>query len=195
MRGSNTFRQAVLVAVLAGCLFPIPAVSQVVFEPIRDPAFVGFGPGPDGFIGTDDDVVDANNTAGTVSYGIRPSGPLLYSEPTTTINEPYVFENGVSTITDFSTGGPLLPGDPVVDDPDACFEFILQLGCIRFFPHEMVIDLQVVRTASTTSKASFPLRPASSANRVGEGASFFGGAKTRFCCRRLTRLWRAISTS
>ena len=34
---------------------------------------------------------------------------LLYSEETTTIREPFVFENGASTITDFSSVGSLHP--------------------------------------------------------------------------------------
>ncbi len=36
---------------------------------IRDPAFIGLGPGPDGFIGTVDDVLDPSNIAGTVTGG------------------------------------------------------------------------------------------------------------------------------
>ena len=82
-----------------------------MFETIQDPAFVGRGPGPDGFIGTADDVPDPNNTAGTVTYGISPADLLLlYSEATTSIHEPFVFENGTSTVTDFTTSGSLVPG-------------------------------------------------------------------------------------
>ena len=54
---------------------------------------------------------DADNTAGTVTYGISPAALLLlYSEATTTIHEPFVFENGTSTITDFTTSSSLVPG-------------------------------------------------------------------------------------
>ena len=51
-----------------------------------------------------------------MTYGIPPIlGQLLYSEATTKINEPYVFENGTSTITDFTTSGTLTPGFSFAD--------------------------------------------------------------------------------
>jgi hypothetical protein len=123
--------ETVLAAVLASHLLPFQALGAVVFETIRHPAFVGWGPGPDGFVGTADDVPDPNNNAGTVTYGISPAELLLlYSEATTTINEPYVFENGTSTVTDFTTSGSLMPG----------FSFSDLMG--PGIPHEMLTDLQ-----------------------------------------------------
>jgi len=103
---STTTSRALLVAGLAAFLLPFQALGEVVFETIEDPAFVGRGPGADGFFGTSDDVADPSNTAGGVSYGIPTAAlPLFYSESTTTLHEPFVFENGTSTITDFSTSG------------------------------------------------------------------------------------------
>jgi hypothetical protein len=122
---------AVLAAALAACLLPFQALGAVVFETITDPAFVGWGPGPDGFVGTADDVPDPNNTAGTVTYGIPPVAvPLLYSESTTTINEPFVFENGTSTVMDFTTSGNVA-GSPFSDNVPG-----------NPLPHEMLTDLQ-----------------------------------------------------
>ena len=103
---SRVTSRAVLAAALAGFLLPFQALGAVVFETITDDAFVGSGPGPDGFVGTDDDVSDPTNTAGSVTYGIPTAAiPFFYSESTTTINEPFVFENGTSTVTDFTTIG------------------------------------------------------------------------------------------
>ncbi len=50
-------------AVVAVLLLPAQALATVEFETIEHPAFVGVGPGPDGFVGTADDVSDPNNTA------------------------------------------------------------------------------------------------------------------------------------
>ncbi len=54
-------------AEVAVLLLPAQALGTVDFETIEHPAFVGVGPGPDGFVGTADDVPDPNNTAGTPS--------------------------------------------------------------------------------------------------------------------------------
>ena len=65
-------------AVVALLLLPAPARGTVDFETIEHPAFVGMGPGPDGFVGTADDVPDPENTSGTVACGISIAGILLY---------------------------------------------------------------------------------------------------------------------
>ncbi len=131
MKHSIVSLETVLAAVLASHLLSFQALGAVVFETIQDPAFVGWGPGPDGFVGTWDDLPDPNNTAGTVTYGISPAELLLlYSEATTTIGEPFVFENGTSRIKDFSTSGSLVPGFSFAD--------IMGPG----IPHEMLTDLQ-----------------------------------------------------
>jgi hypothetical protein len=105
-----------LAAILAFHFLPRQALGEVVFQTIQHPAFVGWGPGPDGFVGTADDVPDPNNTAGSVAYGISPAELLLlYSEATTALHEPFVFENGTSTITVFTTSGTLAPGFSFTD--------------------------------------------------------------------------------
>jgi hypothetical protein len=130
MKRTSTSLEVVLAAVLAGHLLSFQALGAVVFETIQDPAFVGRGPGPDAFVGTEDDVPDPNNTAGSVTYGISPAELLLlYSEATTTIHEPFVFENGTSTVTDFTTSGALVPG----------FSFADLAG--PGIPHEILTDL------------------------------------------------------
>ena len=132
MSYSTATLQAALAAAVATFALQSQALGAVVFETIQHPAFVGLGPGPDGFVGTDDDVQDPTNTAGAVTYGIPPAGLLLlYSESTTTINEPFVFENGTSTVTDFTTSGSV-GGSSFVD-------FAPPGGAI---PHEMLTDLQ-----------------------------------------------------
>ncbi|MCH7709946.1 MAG: hypothetical protein IH884_15770, partial [Myxococcales bacterium] len=152
MLHSSVTSRAVLAAALAGCLLPFQALGDVVFETIEDPAFVGWGPGPDGFIGTGDDVPDPTNTAGAVTYGISPvvfsESTTLYSESTTTINEPFVFENGTSTITDFTTSGSVA-GVSFVDVASIPFPFPCEPEpgsppCEPGIPliHEMLTDLQ-----------------------------------------------------
>jgi hypothetical protein len=142
MMHKSVSSRAVLAAALAAFLLPFQALGAVVFETIQDPSCVGRGPGPDGFVCNDDDVdiPDPNNTTGAVSYGIPTAAvPLFYSQSTTTINEPFVFENGMSTIRDFSTSGtvagiffddiaiapPPFPGEPGIP-----------------LIHEMLTDLQ-----------------------------------------------------
>jgi hypothetical protein len=120
-------------------LFPARALGMMIFESVRDPAFIGLGPGPDGFIGTADDVSDPRNTGGTVSYGINFDATRFYAEATTVINEPFVFENGRSTVTDFSMSGTLAPGFSffdvrIIPDPRGGSNLIP-------VPHEMVTDL------------------------------------------------------
>ena len=66
-------RALCLAATLAAvCLTPARATGMVVFESIQDPEFVGRAPGPDGFIGTPDDVPNALNVQGTVSWLLEP---------------------------------------------------------------------------------------------------------------------------
>jgi hypothetical protein len=142
MVDSSATSRAVLAAALAAFLLPCQALGAVVFETIQDPAFVGSGPGPDGFVGTDDDVSDPTNTAGAVTYGIPPAAvPLFYSESTTTINEPFVFENGTSTITDFSTSG-TVAGVSFADAVSVPFPFPIPGEPGLPLIHEMLTDLQ-----------------------------------------------------
>ena len=148
MKRNRSSAATIVAAGVALLLLPAHAQDTVVFEPIvfetiADPAFVGRGPGPDGFVGTDDDVEDPKNASGTVTYGISTTGQLLYSQATTTINEPYVFENGRSTITDFSTSGTLGPGFSFADIPILeCWRNICFLSDPIPFIHEMLTDLQ-----------------------------------------------------
>ena len=135
MMHTTVGRRAVLATALAGFFLPIEALAAVEFKTIQDPAFVGRGPGPDGFVGTADDVLDPNNTAGTVAYAISSQLLFLYSEATTTINEPFVFENGRSIVTDFTTSGSLVPGFSFTDDLTSVIPGIS-------LPHEMWTDLQ-----------------------------------------------------
>jgi hypothetical protein len=125
-----------LAVLLIGSGLSAHAGDPVVFETIRSPAFVGWGPGADGFIGTGDDVADANNTAGTTTYEISPMALLLlYAESTTTIRERFAFENGTSTIVDFDTTGSLVPGFTFVDADTDRDMFATPL------PHELVTRL------------------------------------------------------
>jgi hypothetical protein len=127
-------------AALALALAPAAAFGgddfeSIVFKTIGHSDFLGRGPGPDGFVGTADDVFDSSNSSGTVTYGISQTGGVLYSESTATIDEPYEFFNGTSTITRFSTSGTLGAGTSFSDfDGSLLFPFVPI--------HEMVTTLQ-----------------------------------------------------
>jgi hypothetical protein len=82
------------------------ASADIVFETITDDAFIGRSGGADGFVGTADDGVDFSNVLGAVSWGVSPPGFVTYIAPLTlTLPDPLVFEDGSSTITDFSADG------------------------------------------------------------------------------------------
>jgi len=176
-------QRAVLATALAGFFLPIEALAAVEFKTIQDPAFVGRGPGPDGFVGTADDVLDPNNTAGTVAYAISSQLLFLYSEATTTINEPFVFENGRSIVTDFTTSGSLVPGFSFTDDLTAVIPGIS-------LPHEMWTDLQ-----GRTDGEYYLIRCTGGRRARHPSNSPFDEAKTRTGFPGSTLSWRATSTS
>jgi hypothetical protein len=134
MKHIRTFIGTILAATLvAFCLPPAQALGAMVFESIQDPAFIGLGAGPDGFIGTPDDVQNLDNINGTVTYVTGGWSDAFVDGITFTINEPFIFENGESTITDFSLlgrvrGGGLLGPLDVTDIPST-------------LPHEIVTNV------------------------------------------------------
>jgi hypothetical protein len=120
---------------LCGLLVPAYTSADIVFETITDDAFIGRSGGADGFVGTADDGVDFSNVLGAVSWGVSPPGFVTYIAPLTlTLPDPLVFEDGSSTITDFSADG-------LTTCPPCVFDFFAANDLPAVTPHEIVTAL------------------------------------------------------
>ena len=111
------------------CTAPLARAVDAVFDDIADPWLIGWGAGPDGFIGTADDVPDGGNIFGTTSWTDGPPGNT-YTDAVVTIPIPLVFVGGANVTTNFSFVGAtqFLGFDHFNDLPS-------------LLPHEIVTDL------------------------------------------------------
>jgi len=148
---------ALPVALAAVCLTSTRATGMVAFDFIQDPAFVGWAAGPDGLIGTPDDVPDARNIQGAVSWGIAPGSFTTFIAGVLTIPGTFVFENGVSSISDFTVAG----------DTTGPVGGLLAFNDLHGpSPHEIVTDLLFRQAIRVPTAVCFQPGPCTTGNAL-----------------------------